>query len=146
MTNDEKDAVTRTLERYAPQIARAMDELRRERPSFGVYEDVTAKYDGQSITGITFNDLKLLEGKLQELTGDSEAKLVRTLQEYKDASLRSRMGLIARFEADDKSAALYIEDELNDAKGNKVDRDKIRIAYGKNRKADCLDERYKKQQ
>jgi len=91
MTNKEKDTVTRTFEQYGTQIAGAMEQLRQERPSFGVYEGVEVKYDGHSITGITFNDLKLLEGKLQELTGDSEARLVRTPQEYTNASLRSRM-------------------------------------------------------
>ena len=83
----DEDPVNRTFRLYGPVIKKAYKELREENPNFGRYETspehvVEAKVGDEGVTGISFKDTKMLEGKVIELTGDSKAKLMRNPQEY----------------------------------------------------------------
>ena len=85
--------VNRTFELYSSEIGKAIDQLREENPDFGRYETpkgkyIEAKYEGNSITVISFVDVKLLEAKVRELTGDSEVKLIRSGQEWQNSFAR----------------------------------------------------------
>jgi len=88
MNKPYEDPVNRTFELYGSQIDEALTRLRSEDPNYGRYEIspgnvVEAKYDGNGVTGISFIDVKLLEAKVQELTGDSNAQLVRKIDKSK---------------------------------------------------------------
>jgi hypothetical protein len=70
-----------------------MKEARKENPNFGKYETSPGIYsevkiEENGITNISFNDLKYLEGKLQKVTGDSNAKLLRKPLEYQDLTIK----------------------------------------------------------
>lgn len=78
-----QDEVERTFGLYGPQIGEALIQLKRENPNFGRYEFtpenvVETRFDGDNVTGISFFDVKKLEAKVKELTGDPKAKLIRT--------------------------------------------------------------------
>jgi len=99
MTKTYEDPVNRTFELYGSQIGEALTQL-KEDPNFGRYElspesVVEAKFDGNSVTGISWFDVKKLEAKVQELTGDPKAQLVRK---------------VAKFEADQNKATLTCYD------------------------------------
>ena len=68
--------VKRTYELYAPQINDAMDEIRRDYIRSGVNpKDVI----------LSFDDIKNLERKVREITGDPRVRLMRTFDEWKDS-------------------------------------------------------------
>ena len=77
-----KDPVNRTFELYGPQIGQALRELKEKNNNFGPY----AKFDGQSLTGCSYVELKVLEKRIRELTEDPEARLLRTLDELRPLS------------------------------------------------------------
>ena len=108
MTNNYQDKVNETFDKYAFQIQEAINQLRRENPNFGVYQfgnqKVELSYEqGKGITGISYMDTKLLEKKLQELTKDSNARLVRSTKEALDLVNR-----VARFSSSDDVARLDV--------------------------------------
>ena len=82
-----EDPVNRTLELYGSKISEALNQLKDENPNFGRCEPSEGKYveaqytEGEGVTGISFTDVKLLEVKVREITGDPEARLVRTIAE-----------------------------------------------------------------
>jgi hypothetical protein len=122
MTKEYQDQVNRTFELYGSQIGEALEQLRRENPDFGRYEfpsgdTVEARYDGKSVTGISFIDVKLLEAKVQELTDDPEVRLMRTDAEYRRSLAESK---IARFKTTDGGAELYCEGGFVDDSLNRV--------------------------
>jgi len=109
---DYQDAVSKTFEVYGSQLGEAMGKAREENPDFGKYETSPGVYSevqiGENgITNISFNDLKYLEGKLQEVTGDSSARLLRTPTEWQKGARK-----IARFDSSSEKAQLTIEDEF----------------------------------
>jgi len=82
------DKVNRTFVRYSSQIGEALTQLRSENPNYGIYKVspgnvVEARFDGKSVTGISFSDVKKLEARVQELTGDPSAQLVRKVADFK---------------------------------------------------------------
>ena len=75
MNKPYEDPVNRTFELYGSQIEEALKQLGSEDPNYGKYEIPP----GNVVTGISFLDVKRLEAKVQELTGDPKARLVRKL-------------------------------------------------------------------
>ena len=83
------DSVTRTLELYGSQIEEAIKQLKKESPAFGRYTfapgvDTEIRFDrnNKAINNcLSWYDLKLLEGRVQELTGDPKARLIRTVKD-----------------------------------------------------------------
>ena len=106
MNKSYEDPVNRTFELYGSQIGKAITQLRSENPNYGRYEVspgnvVEARFDGNGVTGISFFDVKKLEARVQELTGDPSAQLVRK---------------VAKFEADQDKATLTCYDSWLDEK------------------------------
>ena len=84
MNKPYEDPVNRTFELYGSQIGEALKQLRSEDPNYWRYEIspgnvVEAKFDENGVTGISFFDVKRLEAKVQELSRDPKARLVRKL-------------------------------------------------------------------
>ena len=69
-----EDPVNRTFKLYGQKLYEAARQLRIENPRFGSEAD-----EGY----LSFDGTKLLEAKLQELTGDPNARLVRSACEEK---------------------------------------------------------------
>lgn len=111
MKKEYEDPVNRTFELYGSQIGKALAQLINEDPNYGRYEIspgnvVEAKYDGRGVTGISFFDVKRLEAKVQELTGDPKVRLVRKRDEYL-TQLR-QFHEVARFAANQDEATLTL--------------------------------------
>ena len=106
MNKTYEDPVNRTFELYGPQIGEALTQLRSENPNYGRYEVspgnvVEARFDRDGVTGISFFDVKKLEARVQELTKDPSAQLVRK---------------VAKFEADQDKAILTCDNSWIDEK------------------------------
>ncbi|MBI2673466.1 hypothetical protein HYX19_04340 [Candidatus Woesearchaeota archaeon] len=119
-----QDPVNRTFELYGPQIGEALTQLKAEDPKFGRDRGgVEARFDRNSVTGISFIDVKRLEAKVQELTGDPTAKLIRSFEEY--LLVRGvEPKKVAEFQADKDKATLICHDQWLD-RSYRIDKGKL---------------------